>query len=151
MKTDIIQLGEPIQHEGIVVAPLFPRTQPRAEHRLDLDALRHAFPLEPGQAGMIVAFGNRVCLDYVSQPSAFEHLHGKLLDAALLDAIDHATPKPPSAGTLEGFLAGLETAPRKRGPSAGLGEDVRVASDTLIGSGLELDGELLQLSAFSRA
>jgi len=120
-------------------------------HQRDLDSLRRAFPIERGQAGMIVAFGNRVCLDYVSQPSAFGHLYSKLLDAAMLDAIEHATAEPPAAETLEEFLGGAETAPRTGGPSAGLGEDVRIASEALIGSGLELDGELLQLSAFSRA
>jgi len=120
-------------------------------HRLDLEALRRAFPLEPGQAGLVVGFGGRICLDYVSQPSAFQHLHSKLLDAALLDAIEHATAKTPSAQTLEELLAGVEAAPRKRSSSAGLGADVRIATDALIGSGLELDGELLQLSAFTRA
>lgn len=120
-------------------------------HRLDLDALRRAFPLERGQSGMIVAFANRICLDFVSQPSAFEHLDSKLLDAAMLDAIEHATAKAHSAETLEEFLTAVAATPRKSGPSAGLGQDVRIATDALIGSGLELDGELLQLSAFSRA
>ena len=41
-------------------------------------------------------------------------------------------------------------APRSHGPSAGLGEDVRLASETVLGSGLELDGELIQLCAFTR-
>ena len=35
-----------------------------------------------------------------------------------------------------------------RQPSAGLGEDVRLRGEHVIGSGLELDGELIQLSAF---
>ena len=36
-----------------------------------------------------------------------------------------------------------------RGPSAGLGEDVRLRGARVIGSGLELDGETIQLSAFT--
>ena len=36
-----------------------------------------------------------------------------------------------------------------RGPSAGLGEDVRLRGAGVIGSGLELDGETIQLSAFT--
>ena len=35
-----------------------------------------------------------------------------------------------------------------RQPSAGLGEDVRIRGAQVVGSGLELDGELLQISAF---
>src|ERR671930_1654670 len=27
-----IQLGEPVEHRGVVIAPLFPRTDPRAEY-----------------------------------------------------------------------------------------------------------------------
>ena len=38
-----IQLGEPVEHRGLVVAPLFPRTTPRAEYlKLD-EAIRLAF------------------------------------------------------------------------------------------------------------
>ena len=32
MVKDAIQLGEPVEHRGIVVAPLFPRSDPRAEY-----------------------------------------------------------------------------------------------------------------------
>ena len=34
-------------------------------------------------------------------------------------------------------------------PSAGLGEDLRLRGTAVIGSGLELDGEVIQLSAFT--
>ena len=37
----------------------------------------------------------------------------------------------------------------RREPSAGRGEDIRLAGEGAIGSGLELDGELIQLSAFT--
>ncbi len=37
---------------------------------------------------------------------------------------------------------------RARQPSAGLGEDVRLRGERVLGSGLELEGELIQLSAF---
>jgi hypothetical protein len=35
------------------------------------------------------------------------------------------------------------------GPSAGLGDDVRLRGPGVIGSGLELDSERIQLSAFT--
>ena len=38
-----------------------------------------------------------------------------------------------------------------RQPSAGLGEDIRLRSERVLGSGLELEGELLQLSSFLSA
>jgi hypothetical protein len=39
-------------------------------------------------------------------------------------------------------------AEQSRQPSVGVGEDVRLRGEQVIGSGLELDGELIQLSAF---
>ncbi len=120
-------------------------------HEGELAELRKAFPLEPGQSGMLLAIGpERLCLDYVSRPTAFARLYPKLLEGAMLDAIEHISAKPTTAERLERFLGEVEAADRARRPSGGLGEDVRVATETIIGSGLELDGELIQLSAFSR-
>lgn len=53
------------------------------------------------------------------------------------------------SGDPDAFLAALADAPRRRGPSAGLGEDVRLRADGVVGSGLEFEGELVQLCAFS--
>jgi hypothetical protein len=39
--TESIQLGEPIEHRGVVIAPLFPRRQPRIEYL----TLEEAIPL----------------------------------------------------------------------------------------------------------
>ena len=114
----------------------------------DLAALRGAFPLQPGQSGALLAIGDALCLDYVSQPDAFARLYPKLLDGYLLDALGRLDGKPRDG--LSDFLAGVETAPRSHGPSAGLGEDVRLASETALGSGLQLGGELIQLCAFTR-
>ncbi len=110
------------------------------------DDLRGAFPLVPGQSGALLALGDRFCLDYVSRPDAFARLYPKLLEGYLLDAREHAGDK---RGDLDSFLERTLTAPRSRRASAGLGEDVRLAADNLVGSGLELDGELVQLCAFS--
>jgi hypothetical protein len=48
------------------------------------------------------------------------------------------------------FIGEVTSAEMTRRPSAGLGEDLRFESGRAIGSGLELDGGLLQLSALSR-
>ena len=51
--------------------------------------------------------------------------------------------------TSAGFVAEIASAQGTRRPSAGLGEDLRLESAGVIGSGLELEGELLQLSGFT--
>jgi hypothetical protein len=110
------------------------------------DDMRSAFPLVPGQSGALLALGDRLCVDYVSRPDAFARLYPKLLHGYLLDAAEYSGGK---GARLEEFLDAVLDAPRSRRASAGLGEDVRLAADRIVGSGLELDGELIQLCAFS--
>jgi hypothetical protein len=115
----------------------------------DLKSLGKAFPLQQGQAGALLALGDRICLDYVSRPEAFARLYPKLLSGYLLDAIEQLDGEPAGEGALAGFLEAASAAPRSRRASEALGEDVRLSGDRVVGSGLELDGELLQLSVFS--
>jgi hypothetical protein len=115
----------------------------------DLAALRGAFPLQPGQSGALLVLGERFCLDYVSRPEAFARLYPKLLEGYLLDALEALDRKPATSGRLAAFVEAAAAGPRRRSASAGLGEDVRLAGKGLVGSGLVLDGELLQLSAFT--
>ncbi len=115
----------------------------------DLRALEDAFPAQPGQCGAVLGLGENVCLDLVSRPDAFARLWPKLRAGYLLDALERLEGKPTARGELESFVTRVGDAEWTRGPSPGLGEDVRVRASGVIGSGLELDGELLQLSAFT--
>lgn len=120
-----------------------------AARERDLAALRGAFPLVPGQSGALVALGERLCLDYVSRPAAFARLYPRLLDGYLLDAVERLDGTPAPAESLASFLAAAAAGARSRRPSPGLGDDVRVRGEGVVGSGLELEEELLQLCAFS--
>ena len=60
-----------------------------------------------------------------------------------------STSDPPTSSALPASSTRSRMRPSTRGPSAGLGEDVRLRGPGVIGSGLELDGELIQLSAFT--
>jgi hypothetical protein len=117
-------------------------------YRRDLRALEDAFPAQPGQCGAILGLGDDMCVDLVSRPDAFARLWPKLRAGYLLDALARLGGKPTSGAQVEGFLADIDRADQAQQPSAGLGEDVRVRGQRVIGSGLELDGELIQLSAF---
>jgi hypothetical protein len=116
-------------------------------HERELEVLREAFPLQSGQSGAMLCLDGRVCLDYLSRPEAFGRLYPKLLEGYLLDAIELLDRK--MSCDPESFLSMLAEASRSRGPSAELGEDVRLRGEGIVGSGLELDGELVQLCAFS--
>jgi hypothetical protein len=115
----------------------------------ELVALRGAFPLTAGQSGAVFALGERICVDYVSRPDAFARLYPKLLQGYLLDALEHLNGPVASDEALEAVLAELESVPRSRTASVALGEDVRFRGERLVGSGLELELELIQLCAFS--
>lgn len=89
------------------------------------------------------------CVDVVSRPDAFARLWPKLRAGYLLDALERLDGEPTARVAIPMYLSRVEAADWARQPSAGLGEDVRLRGERVIGSGLELDGELLQLSAFS--
>ena len=117
----------------------------------DLAPLRKAFPLQPGQAGAILGLGEGdLSLDYTSRPAAFARLYPKLLDGYLLDALERTDRSAPSPERLEAFVQAIVAATRKTSPSAGLGSDLRLAGLRCVGSGLVAEGELIQLSAFTR-
>ena len=114
-----------------------------------LRVLEDAFPLQPGQCGAVLAIGNDLCLDTVSRPDAFALLWPKLRAGYLLDALERLDQTPAARERIAGFVDEVTDAPITRGPSAGLGQDIRLRSPSVIGSGLELDGEHIQLSAFT--
>ena len=65
------------------------------------------------------------------------------------DALERLDQTPADGERITGFVDGITVATVTRGPSAGLGEDVRLRGLGVIGSGLELDAETIQLSAFT--
>ncbi len=97
----------------------------------------------------MLALGDSLCLDYVSRPDAFARLYPRLLRGYLLDALERLDR--PRGDGIAAFVDAVAEAQTTRRPSAGLGEDVRLEGAAVVGSGLELDGELLQLSAFTSA
>ena len=115
----------------------------------ELAELERAFPLQPGQCGTVFALGDDLCVDYVSRPEAFALLYPKLRAGYLLDALERLDRKPAAPTRPAELLAAVGSAARAKRPSPGLGEDVRLHGNGVLGSGLEFDGELLQLCAFT--
>ena len=118
-------------------------------HAARLQALESAFVLTPGQCGAVLGIGDDLCLDAVSRPDAFALLWPKLRAGYLLDALERLDGRATSVERISAFAESVGEASANRGPSAGLGEDVRLRGAGVIGSGLVLDGETIQLSAFT--
>jgi hypothetical protein len=114
----------------------------------DIRSLSGRFALEPGQCGMVASIAGRGwCLDAVSRPAVFERVYPKLLAGYVYDALESVGETVPA----EQALATLRRCLAKRGPSVALGEDVRIEGKGAIASGLALDGELVQISAYGDA
>lgn len=114
-----------------------------------LRELEDAFPLEAGQCGAVLAIGDDLCLDTVSRPQAFRLLWPKLRAGYMLDALERLDQQSTTPERIASFVDEIADAIIARGPSAGLGNDIRLSGPSMIGSGLELEEELLQLSAFT--
>jgi hypothetical protein len=120
------------------------------QHEAALADLRADFPLQPGQCGSVVVLPDgRACLDYLSRPDAYAEHHVKLLDGYLMDALDQVDRPPVGAEPSNRLVHRLSLAAPERRRSAGLGLDLRAQTKSLTVTGLELDGELLQLSAYA--
>lgn len=115
----------------------------------DLRALENAFPAQPGQCGAVLGIGKDICLDLVSRPDAFARLWPKLRTGYLLDALERLDGQPTPQREIEAMITAVGQSEQSRQPSAGVGEDVRLRSENVIGSGLQHQGELIQLSAFT--
>jgi hypothetical protein len=115
----------------------------------DIRVLERAFPLEDGQCGAVLSLGGRHCLDAVSRPDAFARLWPKLRSGYLLDALELLDRDPATTAAVERFAGAADAALVTRQPSAGRGDDLRLRGAGVVGGGLSLDGELLQISAFT--
>ncbi len=114
----------------------------------DLRSLETAFPAKPGQCGAVLGIGSDMCLDLVSRPDAFARLWTKLRTGYLLDALERLDGQPTPHDEIEALFDAIGRSEQSRQRSTGLGEDVRLRGENVVGSGLELEGELIQLSAF---
>jgi hypothetical protein len=119
------------------------------DHDASLAELEQLFPLEAGQCGAILALGENLCLDWLSRPDAFVQLWPKLRRGYLLDALETLDGPSTTTDQVTGFLDAVCVSTAAHQPSVSLGDDVRIRGTNVIGSGLDLDGELLQLSAFT--
>ncbi len=121
-----------------------------ARHESALADLRSAFPLQPGQCGAVLVLpGGGACLDYLSRPDAYAEHHAKLLDGYLLDALDQIDRPAAGLEPMNRLLHRLALAAPERGPSAGEGVDLRARTKSVTVTGIELESELLQLSAYA--
>ncbi len=137
-------------HTSAVFSPTSALSDVHEAERPRIDDLADDFALVDGQCGAILALGDQLCLDLVSRPEVWTQLWPKLRRGYLLDGVRHLHDTPTAAELIARFADAVEAAPSSSRPSPGLGEDVRLHGTTVSGSCLVVDGETIQLSAYSR-
>lgn len=118
-------------------------------HEPAIAALEGAFAAEPGQCGAVLGIADTLCLDVVSRPDAFARLWPKLRKGYLLDALECLDCRPTRPERLRGFVDEVADAPVRRRANVGRGVALRGEGPGIVATGIALDGELLQLSAFA--
>lgn len=116
----------------------------------DLEQILEAFPLLEGQCGICAFFGDRFAgLDFVSLPSVWKDLHDKIIRSYALDALrTRQEAQLPKAEQLGACIDQLSKCQVEAYPGVGLGEDLRLKQQGLIGSALLWQEELAHLSAY---
>jgi hypothetical protein len=100
-----------------------------------------------GQLGALAFLGDRpLVLDFVSRPDVFAALWQPLVRGYCLDALGHeATTGLPDA---DGWWAAVRRVRPRHAPAPGLGQTLTFTTRLIGGTGLAVDGELVQLTAF---
>jgi hypothetical protein len=123
----------------------------------DLEEMTRAFHPVEGQVGFVASIGDEVAgLEVIGSPEVFAASFQALLRAYAIDAVDAALVRQlesehrhtaPRFETPESFLDALARARFSRGPSLGMGDDLRLKGAEVAGCALE-HGELVHVTAF---
>jgi hypothetical protein len=109
--------------------------------RDSLDEAIKAFPLVPGQVGMLaVISGEAAGFDLVSRSAAYARLHGKLIKSYVMDALagrkKAGSDAAAAAKAAQDFVDRAARCEEKTFKSVGCGDDYRLKGDRIAGSAL---------------
>jgi hypothetical protein len=113
-----------------------------------------AFQAVDYQIGMIVFIDGKVAgLELLGKFSAFKKNHAKLVQSYVMDALETVSlSKEPvgraSKARVSKVLESAAAATVEKRLSVGLGEDIRMESEEIVGAGLQYEGRVLQMSIF---
>jgi hypothetical protein len=115
-----------------------------------LDEFLETLEAVPRQAGAVFTINGIVAgVDVFDSPATWRKSMRKLVQSVGLDALDNAgAPASDATPQPEAFLSALKQAARERFPAIGVGEDVRITGDSIVGGGLVVDGKVVHLVAF---
>jgi hypothetical protein len=116
-----------------------------------LDEYRQQFSLPKDTAGVLVAKGAHVIgMDLFDSPATFQAMWTRLQDAYFFDALGNDRKhRPTGRKPAQAFLDCVIASARPRQSALGLGQELEISGDGLIGGALTYSGQLCHLAAFS--
>ena len=118
-----------------------------------MDEYMHAFPLQPGQQGILVYMDDQPAgMEFLSRPESYARIHEKLLRSYVLEAlIDDEAPPARAAGAERPaeFIQRVLFAHDEAYPGVGLGTEHRLEGPDLVGSALVHEGLVVHLACFT--
>ncbi len=112
------------------------------------------FPVTQNQTGFLVEVSGKIMgLEIFDCPDSLGHYFDKLIKSYALDALDllmQGQAPPKKRPSVEKWLQEVMTLPLMATISLGLGEDLRLESQTVIGSGLRHENVMVYLSVFPK-
>lgn len=123
------------------------------EHcRPELDEMKATFSQpEPGQTGVIACIAGRpVALDAFDRPETLATLWPRLLSGYSLDVFGHE-PSAVEEDAVRSFLGSAATAAATGHEGLGLGMDVVITGDSVVGNALTWESGVVHLALFARA
>jgi hypothetical protein len=124
-----------------------------ASCKAKLKAVRQNLQFPEGTAGIVVAKGNQVIgMDLFDSPRTFADLRDRLVDACLLDFLrDGQAAQPAPHAVAARFLSAVAGHARLRVPALGLGEELEIVGEGLVGAALLYSDRLAHLAAYTEA
>lgn len=114
-------------------------------------AQREMIALPPNTAGIAVGCGGQVIgLDLFDSPETFRLQWERLAQAYFFDALQRARVRDstPSSLSVREFLGSATNRARAHSPALGLGEELEISGDGLVGTALLYGGRLCHLAVF---
>jgi hypothetical protein len=116
-----------------------------------LEEYRHQLKLPEQAAGVLLASGNRVLgMDLFDSPKTLSVIWKRLSDAYFFEAVRNDQEKPPVNRELaQEFLTNVIENTRPRVPSLGLGQELEIAGNGVVGAALLYADKVCHLAAFT--
>jgi len=116
-----------------------------------LQQYREALPLPGGTSGVLMARGDQVVgMDLFDSPHTLQSLWERLSDAYFFDALrSRRRRREASRKSAQQFLQAVAARVKPRVPALGMGDELEIAGDDVVGGALLYSGRICHLAAFT--